>query len=212
MNVAKKELLNLLPLKKPTFHTMKRPVKILIWILGILTGIALLFYFVARPILINNTKKHSPEQHITFEHPNNDLELKAFYCSPSKKGREIFGELVPYGEVWRTGANEATTITTNKDLVVGGTDLSAGTYTLWTITNEATWDVIFNSKMYGWGVSMGMEASREAEYDVAVATVDVATNYAVTEDFTISFSESGANTVMLLSWDHVVVAVPLSVK
>jgi hypothetical protein len=64
----------------------------------------------------------------------------------------IFGGLVPYGEVWRTGANEATTFTTNQDLLVDGSFLAAGKYTLWTIPGPESWKVIFNSKMYPWGI------------------------------------------------------------
>jgi len=81
--------------------------KFLIWTLGILAVLALLFFFVLGPIMRSQTKKHSPEQTVTFTQNNQDI--RVFYCSPSKKGREIFGALVPYNEVWRTGANEATT-------------------------------------------------------------------------------------------------------
>ena len=82
-----------------------------------------------------------------------DLQLDVFYCSPSKKGRKIFGELVPYGEVWRTGANEATTFTTNKDLIIDGKKLVTGNlYSIWTIPEEDSWTIIFNNKMYNWGV------------------------------------------------------------
>ena len=130
------------------------------------------FIFVIGPILKSQTKKHSPEQHIT--HNQGDLELKVFYCSPSKKDRKIFGELIPYGEVWRTGANEASTFTTNKDLSIDGKTLAKGTYTLWTIPGETTWDLIFNSEMYDWGVKLtDQKPAREPKYDALVTTVTV---------------------------------------
>ena len=68
------------------------------------------------------------------------------------KGRKIFGALVPFGDVWRTGANEATTFTTSKDLVVGGKNLKAGTYSLFSIPSEkGNWTVIFNKTVKQWG-------------------------------------------------------------
>ncbi|MEM7186811.1 MAG: DUF2911 domain-containing protein, partial [Bacteroidota bacterium] len=140
---------------------MNRAVKILLWIVGILLVLGLLFVFVARPILIKNTKKHSPE--VTQTYTIDDLEVDVFYSSPSKKGRVIFGDLVPYGEVWRTGANEATTFSTNKAVIIDGQELPAGDYTLWTIPGEEEWEIIFNSKMYPWGVRwQDSKAMREA--------------------------------------------------
>src|SRR6476660_6493757 len=72
--------------------------------------------------------------------------VKVTYGQPSKKGREIFGKLVPFGQVWRTGANEASEITFNKDVTVGGKPVKAGTYTLFTIPKETEWTVILNSQ------------------------------------------------------------------
>ena len=190
---------------------MKKFLNILLWIIGSLIVLSLLFVFVIGPIMKSQTKKHSPEQHIT--HHQGDLELKAFYCSPSKKDRVIFGELVPYDEVWRTGANEPSTFTTNKDLTIDGKTLAKGTYTLWTIPGESNWQVIFNSEMYDWGVKFSDQTpSREPEYDVVVATVPSSKSLTMMEDFTISFSDIGDDTLMILAWDQVVVPVLLQEK
>jgi hypothetical protein len=187
---------------------MKKFLNILPWIIGSLIVLSLLFIFVIGPILKSQTKKHSPEQHIT--HNQGDLELKVFYCSPSKKDRKIFGELVPYGEVWRTGANEASTFTTNKDLSIDGKTLAKGTYTLWTIPGETTWDLIFNSEMYDWGVKLtDQKPAREPKYDALVTTVTVSNSLTTTESFTISFSDIETATLMTLAWDNVVVPVIL---
>ena len=187
---------------------MKKFLKILLWIIGSLIVLSLLFIFVIGPIMKSQTKKHSPEQHIT--HNQGDLELKVFYCSPSKKDRKIFGELVPYGEVWRTGANEASRFTTNKDLLIDEKTLAKGTYTLWTIPGETTWDVIFSSELYDWGVKItDQKPAREPEYDALVSTVSVSTSLTITESFTISFSDIETATVMTLAWDNVVVPVIL---
>ncbi len=75
------------------------------------------------------------------------------YSSPRMRGRKVFGELVPYGEVWRTGANEATTFVTNEDLVtVKGTNISAGSYTIFTVPNPDEWTVIINKHTGEWGI------------------------------------------------------------
>jgi len=74
-------------------------------------------------------------------------DIKVVYGQPSKKGRVIFGELVPYGQVWRTGANEATEITFAKPAHFAGKDIAAGTYSFFTIPNENEWTVILNSEL-----------------------------------------------------------------
>lgn len=181
------------------------------WVFGILLVLVLLLRFLVGPIMISQTKKHSPEQHIT--HHQGDLEVKAFYCSPSKKERVIFGELVPFNKVWRTGANEASTFTTNKDLIIDGKELSQGTYSLWTIPAEESWQVIFNSEMYEWGVKYtDQNPSRNPETDALIVTVPVSKSLTVTENFTISFSEAEDGTLMMLAWDTTVVPVLLQEK
>ncbi|SET11793.1 DUF2911 domain-containing protein [Hymenobacter actinosclerus] len=73
------------------------------------------------------------------------------YSSPSVKGRPIWGQLVPYGQVWRSGANEATTITFDQPVTVEGQPLAAGTYSLFTIPTEKQWTIIFNKTAKQWG-------------------------------------------------------------
>ena len=155
------------------------------------------------------TKKNSPEQQVTYS--RGDLKLDVFYCSPSKKGREVFGGLVPYNEVWRTGANEASTFTTNKDLMIAGQPLKAGKYTLWTIPSEDSWKIIFNSKMYGWGVKLtDQKAARDADFDALVVEAEVSRSINIIEDFSITLNEpSDITTVMIFAWDNVVVPLPI---
>lgn len=152
------------------------------------------------------TKKASPEVTATFS--KGDTDLSVFYCAPSKKGRDVFGTLVPYGEVWRTGANEATTFTSNKDLLIDGETLPAGTYTLWTIPNEKEWTVIWNKKQYGWGVDFDSQALREPEYDALQVKVPVQNLDTPVEQFSISFEEDGP-LALLLAWDKTKIAVPM---
>ena len=80
----------------------------------------------------------------------NDI-AKITYGQPSKRDRVIFGDLVPYNQVWRTGANEATIITLKKDAMLGDKKVKAGTYTLFTIPGEQSWKVILNGKTGQWG-------------------------------------------------------------
>ncbi len=164
-----------------------------------------LFYFVVGPIMMSATKKASPEQTISFT--QGDLQTEVFYCSPAVKGRKIFGDLVPFNEVWRTGANEATTFTTNKALTIQGQELPAGTYTLWTIPGPDKWQIMFNSKMYGWGVKFtNQKPARDPDHDTLVAEAIVSSSFTKTENFTISFTEDTASSfVMMLAWDDVVV-------
>jgi len=169
-------------------------------------GILIVIFFALFKYMQYNTKKNSPE--VTAEYAKGDTKISVFYCSPSKRGRVIFDSLVPYGKVWRTGANEATTFTTNKDLIIGDKALPAGKYTLWTIPGKDEWTVILNSKQYGWGVNFDAEASREPEADVLQVKVPVQTLDNSLEKLTISFEESSSLN-MILAWDKTMVAVPV---
>ena len=171
-------------------------------LIGALVLIVLLF--VGFKVMQMNTKKHSPEDTVTFAMDQTQVTVK--YCRPFKKARVIFGDLVPYGEVWRTGANEPTTFTTNTTLKIQGQPLEPGTYTLWTIPGPEEWTVIWNSKMYPWGITMDQKASREEEFVVVKAVVPVQRNEQV-EQFTIRFEEQGPT--MVLEWDATRVAVEI---
>jgi len=173
---------------------------------GIVLGSLLIIFFVAFKVLQSQTKKHSPED--TVEHVQGDTELSVFYNRPYKKDRVIFGELVPYDKVWRTGANEPTTFTTNRDLTIGGKTLPAGEYTLWTIPGPDEWTVIFNGEQYGWGVNFSGEASRNPESDVLQVQVPVEQLNSVVEQFTIAFEEN-PQLAMTLAWDQTKITVPM---
>ena len=178
--------------------------KFLKWTLIILGGLVLLL-FVAFKVLQSQTKKHSPEATVAFT--SGDLTVNVFYNRPSVKGRVIFGELVPYGETWRTGANEATTFETNQELNIQGQTLPAGKYTLWTVPGKSEWQVIWNREMYSWGVDFSAKASRDPASDALVVTVPAELRKNSEEMFTISFEEGSPNR-MALAWDDVRVKVP----
>ena len=135
-------------------------------------------------------------------------QLEVQYNSPSKKDREIFGALVPYGEVWRTGANEATVFTTASPLAIGGEVLPAGSYSLFTIPGETEWTVIFNAVTDQWGAF-----DYDAEQDVLRTTAAPSSAEALQESFSISFEEvSDSDAELVLAWDEVSVSVPLAVS
>ncbi len=152
-------------------------------------------------------KRLSPKDTVKFE--LNDLKLKVFYNRPYKKGREIFGALVPFNQVWRTGANEATTFETNKPLEVAGMPLAAGKYTLWTVPKDSVWTVIFNSKQYSWGVDSEMRPMWDPNYDVLNVDIPIEKLDHIVEQFTIAFDNSTDKLFLTMAWDDVKVSVPL---
>lgn len=154
------------------------------------------------------TKSFSPEEEVSFE--ANGLSIKVFYNRPYKKNRVIFGELVPYGKVWRTGANEATTFETNKDLNIKGKTLKKGRYSLWTIPRQDNWTIIFNSEFGQWGVNSIGNANRDPDRDVLQVDVGAVLQDQLFEQFTIAFEQIGGEAEMVLMWDKTVVAVPFT--
>jgi len=134
-----------------------------------------------------------------------DTYLKIIYSQPHKRGREIFGKTVPYGEVWRTGANEATEFTTTKDLTVNGTLMKAGTYSLFTIPGKDFWTIIFNSELGLWGAYNYNSKLDVLRFQVPVQLLkDV-----VYEPFTIVIDQKSDKVEILLTWDTVRVAIPV---
>lgn len=127
------------------------------------------------------------------------------YSSPRAKGRKIFGGIVPYGEVWRVGANEATTFVTNANLMVGGTHVPAGNYTLFAIPNADKWTLIISKKTGEWGIPYPGESS-----DFARIPMTVSKTYAPVENFTISFTKSGGGCVMHLTWENTEASINVS--
>ncbi len=155
-------------------------------------------------------KSFSPEEVVELE--EGGLHLQVFYNRPYKKGREIFGSLVPYGHVWRTGANEATTFETNKDLLIEGKVLKAGKYTLWTIPDKEIWTIIFNKEHGQWGVNSDGDPNRNPEQDVLSIQAQAVWQEREFEQFTIEFATMDDEVEMVLLWDKTLVAVPISVK
>lgn len=170
-----------------------------------IAAIALLLY----SVFVENifSPRLSPKDSATIS--LNDLELKVEYNRPSKRERDIFGALVPFNKVWRTGANEATTFSTNKDLRIKGMPLPKGKYTLWTVPMEDSWKVMFNSGQYQWGVNEKMEPMWDPNYDIIELQVPTQKINGVVEKFTIAFDNTTGNLKLTMAWDDTLVAVPI---
>ena len=119
------------------------------------------------------------------------------YSSPRAKGRKIFRGLVPYGDVWRTGANEATTLITTADLTIAGHDVPAGSYTLFTLPTADKWTLIINKHTGEWGIPYKYESE-----ELARVPMQVSATAAPVENFNISFDQSGGGCTLRVSWEN----------
>jgi hypothetical protein len=145
-------------------------------------------------------------------HEKAEVELKGHsitisYGSPRIRGRKIMGQLVPYGQVWRTGADEATSLKTTADLDIGGTHVPAGSYTLYTLPSDGTWKLIINKQTGQWGT----------EYDESqdFARIDLAKSALAKpqEEFTMKFEKSSPDSATLvLEWETTKLTVPVRIK
>ena len=133
-------------------------------------------------------------------------QLLVDYSRPSKRGREIFGGLVPYNAVWRTGANSATTLVTNRPLRMGSTTVPAGTYTLYTIPTAASWTLIVNKQTGQWGTEY------DQSQDLARIPMRVKKVSAPVEQFTIAVEPGRQNAgVLAMTWDTTRAELPFTV-
>lgn len=175
--------------------------KKLLLLFVVVLGLAAVFLYYK-----NYTKSFSPATTAKFD--RGGLVVKVDYCQPSKKGRFIFGReedgaVVPYGKVWRTGANEATLITLNQDVFLAGKRLKAGTYSIWTVPGPAKWKIIVNTEIGQWGTEYndGMDLFR--------TEVPIRIQNKVVEKLRIYFQEKEKGADMIIAWDQTEVIVPI---
>ena len=128
------------------------------------------------------------------------------YGRPGKRGRVVFGTVVPFGEIWRTGANAATQLRTDKDLDFGGTVVPAGFYTLWTIPSPEGWKLIVNSETGQWGTA------HKAEKDLVTIPMSVGPLSQVAERFTISVEAGADGGTLNMDWDTTRASAAFTVK
>lgn len=150
------------------------------------------------------TPSPSTTQTIKQEFALSSIELT--YSRPNIKGRTIFGDLVPFGKVWRTGANAATKLTFGEDVKVGGIQVKAGTYVLYTIPNKDEWEIVLNKGLENWGVD-----GYKTEQDVARFKVKPIALPFTVETFTMQFENvQPAATDLHILWDKTLVSFPVT--
>ncbi len=135
-----------------------------------------------------------------------DTYLKIVYSQPQKHAREVFGKLVPYDQVWRTGANEATEVTLTKEILINGTTLKAGTYSLFTIPGREKWTVIINSDLGLWGSYNYNSKADVLRFDVPAKLI---ADNVVYDSFTIRIDQKTDTAEVFLLWDKTQIDFPI---
>ncbi|MES2555718.1 MAG: DUF2911 domain-containing protein [Bacteroidota bacterium] len=168
--------------------------------------IAALFLLLAGTTNAQLAPRLSPEAKVEQKVGLTDISVK--YSRPGKRDRVVFGDVVPFGEIWRTGANENTVISFSDAVVFGKDTLKAGTYALYTKPTKESWEVIFYSDFSNWGTP---EEWSETKVALRVSAKPVALKEAV-ETFTIAIETiQSAGATLTLTWDKTQVAVPFAV-
>ena len=141
--------------------------------------------------------------------PLGDAQGKVCYGRPSMLGRTIFGDLVPFGELWRTGANEPTTIHLPVAATIAGIAVEPGSYSLYTIPGEDEWTLIVNRSTSQWGIESQYTPAIEAQ-EVGRATLPAESTGGPVETFTISATPSANGAELVLEWENARVRVPVT--
>jgi Protein of unknown function (DUF2911) len=157
----------------------------------------------------DKSKRPSPPAHVEYRFPDGKM-LTIDYSSPRMRGRAIYGGLVPYGTEWRVGANEATTFVTDTDLVVGGTLVPAGSYTLFALPNADSWKLIISKKTGEWGIPYPGASFDFARVDMQISALP--SPPAPLEDFTIGLDGTATGCTLRLDWASTRVSVEISEK
>lgn len=146
----------------------------------------------------------SPMDAVITRNQDNSPLARIVYSRPKKKDRVIFGKLVPYNKIWRTGANEATEITFYESVNFNGTEVDPGTYSLYTIPEKEKWTIIINKKINVWGAY-----SYDKSLDILRTSVPAKSTAATVEDFSITFKPTKDGSDLLMGWDDTFVEIPI---
>lgn len=133
------------------------------------------------------------------------LVARVVYSRPQKKGRVLFGDLLPYGQVWRLGANEATEIEFFRDVTIDNKKIKKGRYTLYALVNPDKWTLILNKETDTWG-AFRYDSSK----DVLRTTVPVEKQTDITEAFSMAFQKAKKGADLMILWDNVLVRLPIT--
>ncbi len=159
--------------------------------------VVVLLMFASVEGIAQDKKPLSPKETVNGTIDGTTVEI--VYCSPSARGRKMLGDKEPYGKVWRTGANAATTIKFDKAVTIEGKALEAGTYALFTIPDENEWVIIFNKKTDQWGA---YDYDKHKDQDALRVTVKTGKTTSFVETFTISVGKDQIS----LQWENTAVA------
>jgi hypothetical protein len=143
----------------------------------------------------DKSKRPSPPAKAEFKFGNGKM-ITVDYSSPRMNGRKIYGGLVPWGQIWRAGANEATTFVTSGDVMVGDATVPAGSYTLFVIPTADSWTLIINKKTGEWGIPYPGEATELARTKMKVSSLS-----APLENFTIGLDQSANGCTLRMDWE-----------
>ena len=153
----------------------------------------------------DKSKRPSPPANATCSASGASITID--YSSPRMKGRKIFGGLVPYGQIWRTGANEATTFVTTADVTVGGQNVPAGNYTIFTVPAAEKWTLVISKKTGEWGTDYPGESN-----DLVRVPMTVSKTSAPVENFTIGFEQAGGKCALHMDWENTRASVDIAKK
>ena len=174
------------------------------------TAAVLLFFILSYTLFAaaqqDKSKRPSPPAQAQCKLPDGKT-ITTDYSSPRAKGRQIFGGLVPYNEVWRTGANEATTFVTTANLSVQGKDVPAGSYTIFTVPAQDRWTLIINKKTGEWGIPYHYESD-----ELVRVPMQVGKTSGPVENFTINYDQGGGGCTMQISWENTQASVKFTEK
>ncbi len=157
-------------------------------------------------LAVGQQRPLSPAGRTTLQFPDGK-NVVVEYSRPSMRNRKIFGGLVPYGQVWRTGANAATTLKTEADLDIGGASVPKGTYTLYTVPGPDKWTLIINKQTGQWGTEYNQGQ------DLARVPMKVTQRPSGLETFTISFDQAyGDSATLMMEWENTIASVNMREK
>ncbi|MFK7923414.1 MAG: DUF2911 domain-containing protein [Bacteroidia bacterium] len=172
---------------------------------NVIKWMSLLLFVMATQVVMGQKvpKADKSPADISYYKTGGETVAKVVYGRPQMNDREIFGKLVKFDKVWRTGANEATEIRFYQDVTLAGEAVAAGTYTLFTIPGESEWKIILNSELDQWGAYR-----HDKKKDVLTVSVPAGTSEEAIESMAIFFDKDS----MYIGWGNTLVAVPVGVE
>jgi hypothetical protein len=141
-----------------------------------------------------------------------DKQVRVSYHAPSMHGRQILGGLVPYGQVWRAGANQATLLHTDADLTIGKLVVPKGDYSLYILPGEKEWTLIINTQTGQWGIKRDGSTSQDPTKDLGRVAMKLTKPAAPVETFAITLTKDGNQGALAMAWENTVATVAFDAR